>query len=106
LKETEKYTFTDRLRNLTEEERAVDTILKINKLGVWSKGLEKGLTTYDADNYDQERDFMEMMANVDKTLRKNKKYNGEKGNLDMDDFIEDDIVLNLFLLFLLEKFYH
>jgi hypothetical protein len=89
LKEREKNTFTDRLKGMTDEERNVDNVLKITKQGVWSKGLEKGLTTYDADNYDQERDFMEMMANVDKTLRKNKKYNGEKGNLDMDDFIED-----------------
>jgi hypothetical protein len=32
---------------------------------------------------------MEMMATVDKTLRKNKKYNGEKSNLDFDDFMED-----------------
>ena len=55
----------------------------------WGKSLEKGLTTYVAEAYDQERDFMEMMANVDKSLRKNKKYNGEKSNLDVDDFIED-----------------
>ena len=46
LKETEKYTFTDRLQNLTDEERAVDNILKINKLGVWSKGLTKGIKEY------------------------------------------------------------
>ena len=74
---------------MTDEERDVDNILKVTKQGVWGKSLEKGFTSYDADNYDQERDFMEMMANVDKTLRKNKKYNGEKANLDMDDFIED-----------------
>ena len=59
LKETEKYTFTDRLKNLSEEEREVDTILKINKLGVWSKGLNKGIKEYDPENYDQEKDMME-----------------------------------------------
>jgi hypothetical protein len=89
IREREKNTFTDRLKSMTDEERDVDNILKVTKQGVWGKSLEKGFTSYDADNYDQERDFMEMMANVDKTLRKNKKYNGEKANLDMDDFIED-----------------
>ena len=34
LKEKEKDTFTDRLQLLTDEERNVDTILKINKLGI------------------------------------------------------------------------
>jgi hypothetical protein len=89
IKEREKNTFTDRLKSLTDEERDVDNILKVTKQGVWGKSLEKGLTTYVAEAYDQERDFMEMMANVDKSLRKNKKYNGEKSNLDVDDFIED-----------------
>ena len=42
VKEAEKNTFTDRLKSLTEEERQVDNILKINKLGpIWSKGLRK-----------------------------------------------------------------
>jgi len=89
IKEREKNTFTDRLKSMTDEERNVDNIMKVTKQGIWGKSLEKGLTSYDADNYDQERDFMEMMANVDKTLRKNKKYNGEKANLDFDDFMED-----------------
>ena len=89
IKEREKNTFTDRLKSLTDEERDVDNILKVTKQGVWGKSLEKGLTTYVAEAYDQERDFMEMMANVDKSLRKNKKYNGEKSNLDVDDFIEE-----------------
>ena len=89
IKEREKNTFTDRLKSMTDEERNVDNILKVTKQGIWGKSLEKGLTSYDADNYDQERDFMEMMATVDKTLRKNKKYNGEKSNLDFDDFMED-----------------
>jgi hypothetical protein len=38
------------------------TILKINKLGVWNKSLQKGLTTYVADTYDDEREFMELLG--------------------------------------------
>ena len=43
LKEAEKYTFTDRLKDLDDDQRAVDNILKVYKLGVWSKGLTKGI---------------------------------------------------------------
>jgi hypothetical protein len=53
-KEKEKNTFTDRLEALNDEEREVDTALKINKLGEWNKGLKKGLTQYVAENYDDE----------------------------------------------------
>ena len=41
LREREKNMITDRLENLTNEDKNVDTILKINKLGIWSKGLQK-----------------------------------------------------------------
>jgi hypothetical protein len=79
LKEKEKDRITDRLKNLiTDEERDTDTILKINKLGVWNKGLQKGLTTYDKDFYDDEREFMESMLQYERTL-------GAKG-VSMDEF--------------------
>ena len=85
LKETEKYTFTDRLQNLTEEERAVDSILKVNKLGVWSKGLMKGIKEYDPENYDQEKAMTEKIAEIEKTVRRN--ANVTDRNADM--FFED-----------------
>ena len=50
-KEREKRKITERLKNLTEPEREVDTAMKINKLGVWSKGLQKGITSYDKNLY-------------------------------------------------------
>lgn len=90
LKEGEKDMVTDRLKNLTDEERDADTILKINKLGVWSKGLQKGLTTYVKETYDDERDFRDEMDKIEKKLR-NKNRNIGDGDLDqmMDDYIED-----------------
>jgi hypothetical protein len=63
-KEREKDTFTDRLQAKSDEERNVDTILKINKLGVWSKGLQKGLTSYVKEDYDDEREYMEQLAEI------------------------------------------
>jgi hypothetical protein len=83
-KEKEKNMITDRLKSMSDEERNADTILKINKLGVWSKGLQKGLTTYTKETYDDEREFMETMDNFDRTIRK-------KNKLGSNDDISDEI---------------
>lgn len=90
IREREKNNITTRLKGLTDEEREADTILKINKLGVWSKGLQKGLTTYVKDNFDEEREDMEQMMQYEKMLSKRKATTGEA--VDMDDFIEDVLV--------------
>jgi hypothetical protein len=87
LKEKEKDIITDRLKDMTDEDRDADTILKINKLGVWSKGLQKGLTTYVKENYDEDREFIEQMLQYERKAQKNH----VDTNLDtgMDDFIEE-----------------
>jgi len=87
LKEKEKNMVTDRLKNLTDEERDADTILKINKLGVWSKGLQKGLTTYVKDTYDEERDFRDEMDKIEKKLKG--KSVGDLDQQVMEDYIEE-----------------
>jgi len=81
LKEKEKDTFTDRLKELTDEERNIDTILKINKLGVWNKGMLKGLKEYDPENYDQERDIMTKIAEIEKKVTGD--LGEDDGNLDI-----------------------
>jgi hypothetical protein len=86
-KEREKDTFTDRLKSMTDEERDADTILKINKLGAWSKGLQKGLTTYVKETYDEERDYMEQIAEIEGSLRKNKNVTDEN----MDQYLEEHL---------------
>jgi hypothetical protein len=88
-KEREKDTFTDRLKAMTDEERDADTILKINKLGAWSKGLQKGLTTYVKETYDEEREYMEKIADIEKTLRKNKNVVDENMDQYLEDYIEN-----------------
>jgi hypothetical protein len=88
-KETEKYTFTDRLKNLSEEEREVDTILKINKLGVWSKGLSKGIKEYDPENYDQEKDMAEKVAQVERNVRKNVNVTDQNVDIFLQDAMDD-----------------
>jgi hypothetical protein len=81
LREREKNTFTSRLKSLTEEERAVDTILKINKLEVWGKGLSKGLKSYDKETYDEESKVMNKIAEIENGLRR--KGIIDEGNLDL-----------------------
>ena len=93
-KEREKDTFTDRLKSKTDEERNVDTILKINKLGVWSKGLSKGLTSYDKDNYDEEREYMEELAEVENKAMKNKNFSDRNASQFIEDYLEDQEAAN------------
>jgi hypothetical protein len=90
LKEKEKNMITDRLEfNITDEEREADTILKINKLGVWSKGLEKGLRTYVKENYDKEKEFMDTMMEYEKKVGvSSKKTNLEDFEENKDDYLE------------------
>jgi hypothetical protein len=92
LKEKEKDIITDRLKTMTDEERDADTILKVNKLGVWSKGLQKGLTTYVKETYDEEREFVEQMLQFErKAQRKIRETNMDNTNMDivLDDLIEE-----------------
>ena len=89
-KEREKDTFTDRLEALTDDEREVDTILKINKLGAWSKGLQKGLTTYDKDTYDEERDAMEKLVQIENAIGKRTTVTDENRDQLVDDYLEEE----------------
>jgi hypothetical protein len=89
LKEKEKDMITDRLKGMSDEVRDADTILKINKLGVWSKGLQKGLTTYVKETFDEERDFREEMDKIEKNLRsKNKNIGDDELDILREDFLE------------------
>jgi hypothetical protein len=93
LKEREKDLVTDRLKRLTDEERNADTILKINKLGQYSKGLQKGLTVLDKDFYDEEQEFREDMEKAEKIIRKkNKGASDEEVEQLLEDYQEDEQV--------------
>ena len=93
LREREKDMVTDRLKRLTDEDRDIDTILKINKLNQYSKGLQKGLTTLDKDFYDDEREFRDEMVKAEKNIRK-RNNNVTEDNIDqlMDEYFEQNEV--------------
>ena len=91
LKEREKNIITDRLKGLTPEERDADTILKVNKLGVWSKGLQKGLTSYVAETYDDERELRENFDRLEKKLlRTNDDVNDQNRDMLLADLIDQE----------------
>lgn len=69
-KEKEKNTFTEYFKKLSDEERQVQNLLKINKLEEWSVGLQKGLTKYVPENYDNEKEKIIQQAIKEKQLNK------------------------------------
>tara|TARA_B110001450_G_scaffold221352_1_gene217325 strand:+ start:2737 stop:8517 length:5781 start_codon:yes stop_codon:yes gene_type:complete len=87
-KEKEKDLITDYLKNLTDEEREIENIFKNNKLEKWSKGLQKGLTQYVKENYDEERVELEKQAIKEKKLKQNSnvtEMNKQIYELDLED---------------------
>ena len=67
-KEKEKDQFTSYLKNMTDEERRVENVFKTNQLERWGKGLQKGLTQYVKETYDEERDNLEKTAIMENKL--------------------------------------
>ncbi len=67
-KEKEKELVTQRLKDMTDEAREIDTEFKRHKLGDWGKGLEKGLTQYVQDTYDQEREALDKRLLLERQL--------------------------------------
>ena len=60
----EKKLITDFLRDMDQDERRVEDMKKILKLGRWNIGLRKGLVKYDKGRYKEERtDLLNQLAN-------------------------------------------
>ena len=90
LREREKDMVTDRLKGMSDELREADTNLKINKLGMYSKGMQKGLTTLDKDFYDEEQAFRDEMNKAERNIRKNN-LDANDANIDilLDDYRQE-----------------
>jgi hypothetical protein len=87
-KEKEKDLITDFLKNLSDEEREIENILKNNRLEKWNKGMQKGLTQYVKENYDEEREALDKQALKERKLQQNNNVtamNRELYNLDNDE---------------------
>ena len=90
IRETEKQIITSRLEALSDEERDLDTIKKINKLGVWNAGLQKSLKVHVKESYDAERDFTEKMKQAERAIRKQHKKSGDEDVSELvDEYLEE-----------------
>ena len=67
-REKEKDEITSYLRDLSDEERQAQDVLKNNRLGKWGKGHTKGLVHYVQDVYDAEVAALEQRAAIDNRL--------------------------------------
>jgi hypothetical protein len=89
-KEKEKDDITAKLKNMTDEEREVETIFKNQQLERWNKGLQKGLVSYQKETYDEERDAMEQQMALDARLNKNKDVSTMNREIYRFDMLEED----------------
>lgn len=90
LKEREKDMVTDRLKAMTDEQRDTDTLLKITKQGLYSKALQKGLTMYDKDFYEEEQNLREEMNKAEQKIRmKNKNAGDDNIDIYIDEYLEE-----------------
>jgi hypothetical protein len=94
LKEKEKNMITDRQEKLEGDEKDVDALMKKHKLGVWGKGLNKGLTQYVREDYDNERQFRDTMNEIENKINnKNGVNNDTSGLYDAEIFEEYENIM-------------
>ena len=94
LKEKEKNMITDRQEKLEGDEKDVDALMKKHKLGVWGKGLNKGLTQYVKEDYDNERQFRDTMNEIENKLNNKNGVNDDTSGLyDADVFEEYENIM-------------
>jgi hypothetical protein len=89
-REKEKDDITSRLKNMTDEEREVETIFKNQQLERWNKGLQKGLVSYQKGTYDEEREAMEKQMAMDARLNKNKDVSDMNREMYRFDMLAED----------------
>ena len=89
-REKEKDDITGRLKNMTDEEREVETIFKNQQLERWNKGLQKGLVSYQKGTYDEEREAMEKQMVMDARLNKNKDVSDMNRDMYRFDMLAED----------------
>jgi len=68
-KEKEKNQITDFLKEMSDEQREIENLMKNNKLGKWAKGQSKEIYSYTKDAYDSEMAALEQQESDDVQLQ-------------------------------------
>ena len=93
----EKKMITDFLKNMDDDERHVEDMQKILKLGRWNVGLKKGLVDYSKERYTEERNqlFEQLATNADidtndVVIQKDVSEIEAEDAQEVDDFYEEE----------------
>ena len=88
-KEKEKERKKDSLKNLTDESREIENMLKQLKLGEWGLGLTSNVFKYSSTQYDKERQEMEDIAFEEYKLGITDDITQENREIYKMDFLEE-----------------
>jgi hypothetical protein len=69
--------------------RAVDMMKKANKIGVWERGVSKGLKQYDPETYEHDKVVAERIYEMQTALKQNKNVTDMNIDLFMEDALEE-----------------
>jgi len=68
-KQREKQAIIEYLGNMSKEERKVEELFKMYKLGRWNVGQQKGLVSYDKNTYERERNELLIQLQNDESTK-------------------------------------
>lgn len=68
-KQREKQAIIEYLGNMSKEERKVEELFKMYKLGRWNVGQQKGLVSYDKNTYERERNELLVQLQNDESTK-------------------------------------
>ena len=92
-KQREKLAIIEYLGSMSKEERKVEELFKMYKLGRWNVGNQKGLVSYDKDTYERERNELLTQLQSDEASKQYEQVSEmrrEIFDLDKDDEIAQD----------------
>ena len=84
----EKNIITERLRNMTVEQRQIENLKKNHKLGDWNVGQTRAIFEYDENQYDKERKQMESRYELELKLGLTDDVSLEQRDIYMMDHLE------------------
>lgn len=90
----EKNIITERLRNMTVEQRQIENLKKNHKLGDWNVGQTRAIFEYDENQYDKERNEMEKRYQLELKLGLTDDVSLEQRDIYMMEHLEQQAIDN------------
>ncbi len=88
----EKNIITERLRNMTVEQRQIENLKKNHRLGEWNIGQTRAIFEYNENQYDKEREQMEKRHLLEIKLGMTDDVTMEQRDIYMLDHLEQDAI--------------